>query len=70
MLVCICNAISDRAIEDAIHQGASSFRDISKALGIGNGCGQCASYARNLIDDKLGQMQLSQSFHLAINIAC
>jgi len=49
MLVCICKGITDKNIEDEIYEGASSYSDIRQTLGLGICCGQCASYAKNLI---------------------
>ncbi len=70
MLVCICNGISDKDIENAIHEGAASFGDVHAALGVGGCCGQCASYAKTLVSDTISQLQTSQAFYLAQELAC
>ena len=68
MLVCICNSISDRDIDSALAEGASSFKDVQKSLGIASSCGQCASFAKDMISEKLAQSQCAQAFHLATEI--
>lgn len=70
MLVCICKGITDKDIKNAVHEGATGFRDIHTALGVGGCCGQCASYAKDLVNDTISQLQLSQSFHLAQEVTC
>ena len=70
MLVCICNGISDKDIENEIYGGSSSFKEVSKALGVGKCCGQCASYAKDLIDSTMTQLQLSHSNALAYEVKC
>lgn len=70
MLVCICNGISDSDIENAIYEGASSYKDVQKQLGVGDCCGQCARYAKSLVSDAVSQLQMSKAFHLATEIAC
>jgi len=70
MLVCICKGISDKTIEDQIHSGASSFSEIRRKLGLGSCCGQCASYAKELISNTIGQLKLNNNAHLAFEIKC
>lgn len=41
MYVCICNAINERAVKDAIDAGASKASDIYRANGCAPRCGQC-----------------------------
>jgi len=35
MYVCICNGVTERDIHQAIDEGASSVRDLNKALQVG-----------------------------------
>ncbi|OUS30268.1 hypothetical protein A9Q99_07290 [Gammaproteobacteria bacterium 45_16_T64] len=65
MVVCICNRINDRDIRNAIHEGASSFSDVRETLGVGSCCGQCAPFAKELVDDTISQLQISQNYNLA-----
>lgn len=70
MLVCICNGISDKHIQEALLNGASSLKEVRKQLGLGNCCGQCISFAKDLVDEKIAGFQNSQAFHLAQEIRC
>lgn len=65
MLVCLCNGISDKHIDTELSEGASNFKDIKARLGIGNCCGQCVSFAKALVSDKITETQSAQAFHLA-----
>ena len=68
MLVCVCNGISDKQIDSALANGSSSFQQIKSELGIGNCCGQCIPFAKDMVSDKITEIQASQSFHLAQEI--
>lgn len=69
MLVCICKGVSDKDIKKAIHEGATGFRDVSVQLGVGSCCGQCAPYARELITESITEIQTSQTYSLAYELA-
>lgn len=68
MLVCVCNGISDRDIDSAIQEGAVNFSDVRKTTGLASCCGQCASFAKDMINEKITLNQSSQAFHLAQEI--
>jgi bacterioferritin-associated ferredoxin len=68
MLVCLCNGISDKQIDSALSEGASNFKDIKSSLGIGNCCGQCVPFAKEMVSEKITEIQSAQSFHLAHEI--
>ena len=68
MLVCVCNGISDKQIDSALANGSSSFKDIKTELGIGNCCGQCVPFAKEMVTSKITETQAAQAFHLAQEI--
>ena len=68
MLVCVCKGISDKHIDSAMAEGATNFKAIKSELGLGSCCGQCVSFAKEMVADKMADMQLSQAFHLAQEI--
>ena len=41
MIVCHCNAVSDRTIREAIRNGASSRSAVARRCGAGKFCGGC-----------------------------
>ncbi len=69
MLVCICHGITDRDIDTAILEGASNFKDVSRSLGVGNCCGNCAGYAKDMVQEKIQGIQSAQLMHLAYELA-
>lgn len=66
--MCICNGISDKQINSALANGSSNFKEIKSELGIGNCCGQCVPFAKDMVDDKITAIQASQNYHLASEI--
>lgn len=65
MLVCICNRVSDKDIRGAIHEGASGYGEVRNNLGVGDCCGQCAPYAKEIVNDTISQLQLNKINQLA-----
>lgn len=53
MIVCICNAVSDRQIEQAVDQGFTSLEAVREELGVANNCGTCACEAERVLQNKL-----------------
>ena len=49
MYVCICNAISDHKIKEAVAAGASSLTDLKDQLGVASCCGCCADLASSFL---------------------
>lgn len=58
MYVCVCKAVSDRAIRRAVHQdGVTSLRELARAHGVGTCCGKCVPQARELLGETLREQQ-------------
>lgn len=55
MIVCVCNNISDREIRQAVDLGITSMAELRRDLGVSTCCGQCASYAEDVLRSHLGQ---------------
>jgi bacterioferritin-associated ferredoxin len=51
MYVCVCNAVSDTEIRDAIDLGAKSLRELKKRTGCGTQCGTCIPHVRAVLDE-------------------
>jgi bacterioferritin-associated ferredoxin len=49
MYICVCKAVSDRAVRQAAHSGATSLADLRQRLELGTCCGKCACAARELL---------------------
>ena len=54
MLVCHCNAISDRAIRKAVRKGASNASEVGMRTGAGVGCGGCLDSVNGIIRAESG----------------
>ncbi len=52
MYVCICNAISDRKVKEAIDAGASNWIDVHVHNGCQPNCGQCECEIFDFINRK------------------
>lgn len=57
MFVCICKAVSDKAIKQAIADGAASMRDLKAQLGVGSQCGKCVCQAQQILHNELVKQQ-------------
>jgi bacterioferritin-associated ferredoxin len=61
MIICVCNAVSDRHIKAAVKDGAVSMRDITRRLRVGTCCGMCVAEARAVLDTCRSQCSASHS---------
>jgi bacterioferritin-associated ferredoxin len=52
MYICVCNAITDKDIRNAVAGGCRSMRELREELGVASQCGSCAVHARELLRDK------------------
>ncbi len=51
MYVCVCKAVTDSQIKQAIDQGAKSRRCLYKSLGVGGDCGKCNFQVKEILAD-------------------
>ena len=54
MYVCVCRAVTDSHIRDAVKDGAQSLKDLRRILGVTQDCGRCASCARDCLQAACG----------------
>jgi bacterioferritin-associated ferredoxin len=47
--VCICHAVTEKDIQKAIANGASSVAMLSESTSLGTRCGHCTDYAYAMI---------------------
>ncbi|MFK7928796.1 MAG: bacterioferritin-associated ferredoxin [Myxococcota bacterium] len=50
MIVCLCEAVSDRDIRRAIDDGSNTLRDIKQSCGAGGQCGSCCNDLRRMLE--------------------
>ncbi len=53
MYVCICKAVTDREIRNAVQDGARTVRALRKQLGCTGQCGKCKQQVREIRDETL-----------------
>lgn len=63
MYVCVCNAVTERHITQAVQQGARHLRDLRTLLGVAAECGKCAGCARNCLKGELAPAPIGQTPH-------
>jgi bacterioferritin-associated ferredoxin len=52
MYVCICRAVSDKEIKEAIDAGADTVAAVTVACCAGDDCGACHGVIQELIDER------------------
>ncbi|WP_299494831.1 bacterioferritin-associated ferredoxin [uncultured Shewanella sp.] len=55
MYVCICHAVTDTQIKEAVNQGDKSLTDVKHRLGVADQCGKCAKMAVQIIQQEREQ---------------
>ncbi|PTQ85563.1 (2Fe-2S)-binding protein [Nitrosomonas ureae] len=75
MYVCICKGVTERALREAIYQGADRMRDLKACLGVTEQCGLCACHVKQVLDQTLEQKSqtqdlVSQSFSTQSTCMC
>ncbi|PHM74773.1 bacterioferritin-associated ferredoxin [Xenorhabdus kozodoii] len=54
MYVCLCNAVSDKAIRNAVHQQhIRSIRELRSFVPVGSDCGKCIRQAREIMNEEI-----------------
>jgi bacterioferritin-associated ferredoxin len=67
MYVCLCKGITDSQIRAAIQDGASSFRDVRKSLGVASQCGKCGMQTREILREFLQDSSNEQELFYALS---
>ncbi len=49
MYVCVCNAVTERDIAEAVRGGATTLRHLRRDLGVTAECGRCARCAHDCL---------------------
>lgn len=56
MYVCVCHAVTDSQIRQAVTQGACSMRLLRQELNVASSCGKCACMTQELLKQSLQQL--------------
>ena len=52
MYVCICNAITDKQIRQAVDAGVRNLWQLQAKLGVASNCGSCKEHASEILREK------------------
>lgn len=55
MIVCICNAVTERDIDIAVAEGATSIQALREQLAVTSQCGSCGDCAQACLDRALSR---------------
>jgi len=48
--ICVCHAVTDSQIEQAVSAGARKMCDLKQSLGLCSQCGKCGQHARRVLE--------------------
>lgn len=51
MYVCICQAVTERQVREAVQNGVQSMRGLREQLGVAAECGKCARCAHGILKE-------------------
>lgn len=51
MYICVCKAVTEKQIFQAVQAGAKHINDLKKELGVASECGRCSTCAKNCLSD-------------------
>jgi len=51
MYVCICNAVTERAVREAAQSGVRTVAELRHRTGCGDCCGSCVDLASEILDE-------------------
>jgi len=53
MYVCLCNAVTEREIRQAVTLGVTTLHELREGLGVAANCGKCDGCAQDVLRDAL-----------------
>jgi NAD(P)H-nitrite reductase large subunit len=59
MIICLCRAVTDGAVAEAIGQGCRSLEEVARCTGAGTGCGTCRASIQRTLDDTVARRKRS-----------
>ncbi|WAR43912.1 (2Fe-2S)-binding protein [Methylomonas rapida] len=61
MYICVCKAVTDRQVAQAINQGACTRRQLMQCTGAGSVCGKCSQSIKNMLEEQVCRQQERQA---------
>lgn len=59
MYVCVCNAVNDRQVKQALSKGIRSLHELHVYMGYKSCCGKCTACIRKMINEYLESNTIS-----------
>ena len=56
MYICLCKAITDNQIREAVENGATRFGQVRQELGLASQCGKCGIMAKEIVQESLNDL--------------
>ncbi|WP_106475906.1 (2Fe-2S)-binding protein [Phytohalomonas tamaricis] len=53
MYVCLCKGVTDRQLQEAVSDGARSWKEAREMTGCSTQCGKCACVAKAVVRDAI-----------------
>jgi bacterioferritin-associated ferredoxin len=69
MYVCLCHAVTEKHLADAIDKGARCMKELRAQLRITATCGKCASCAQQCLRSKLSLQENSDDTLISLQLA-
>ncbi|MFA5982973.1 MAG: (2Fe-2S)-binding protein [Methylococcaceae bacterium] len=71
MYVCVCKAVTDTQIKNAIGNGHCTHKQLVKCLGVGGDCGKCHRHIKELLkSNPIHQSVAHEGSNQPILLAC
>lgn len=61
MVVCLCQGVSEKDVREAIANGATTRKKVTRACGAGAGCGGCHESIRDIIREHRAAAEADRS---------
>lgn len=60
MIICVCNNVSEKKIQAAVHAGMHTMAELRQELDVGTCCGKCMRCAKQVLHATLKQQEQQQ----------
>jgi bacterioferritin-associated ferredoxin len=61
MYICVCKAVTDKQIKQAIENGVCTRRQLYQCTGVGDVCGKCSRDIKQMLDESQQQYPIMQA---------
>jgi len=60
--VCVCHAVTDSQVRQAVHNGVTLMRELREELNVASSCGRCACCACDILRNTLKEIGEREDF--------